>query len=715
MSETLSPHQQFTQLRATYLSQLPAKLQRLVEAWEQLAGDPTSPGLAEALYRQAHTLAGSGATFGYSELTEAARQVELTLAPLRAPNLSPAIAMPALGAISDSIQQLQVCAQALAQADQPPHLGLTDLPGPLPGAPASRRLLVVDGDLHSAQELAIQLSSFGYVAQAIGDLAAPAEWLWDAAPAAIILDLYAAGGGETIAAQLASRAQEAKPPIPIVYTCDQSDLEVRLQAVRQGGKAFFPKPVPVNDLVGALNQITTSDKLDPYRVLIVDDSPLVAHMNAAILRSAGMLATVVTDPDGLLPAMAVHTPDLLLLDLYMPSCTGQELAAVIRQQPDFQSLPIIYLSAETNRDLQQRAMDRGGDDFLTKPVQPAQLIAAVSSRIERVRAIRARPNRDGLTGLLPHVAVKDQLVRELARVQRYGTWLSVALIDLDHLTQINEQHGNATGDQVLLSLSWLLRQNLRASDVVGRYGGDELLVLLPETDGAGAQTVLERLRIRFAGIRHQADDQTITATFSAGIASIAPFSNPTDVVELAEVALYAAKQGGRHRIMRAETVRAPTAGPGGVQPGALHAPLIDGRPAPMRTLVVAEDPDLRAVLTAWLRGWAWPVETAGSSEAALALIATYAPDVVLLDALMPGVGCRDVLDHLHASDLQAALILTTAFSAEQLASSAIREGADDYVRKPLDPAELRMALERALGRLQLRRENARLRRMLDGD
>lgn len=712
MPEPPSPHQQFTQLRATYLAQLPAKIQHLVAAWEHLASDPTGPGLAEALYRQAHTLAGSGATFGYSELTEAARQVELALAPLRTIDLTPAIVLPALGMLSDAIHLLLTCAQTLAQAGDSPQPMLADFPGALPGAPRSRHLLVIDGDSQSAQSLALQLNSFGYVARAISDFTAPAESAWEVAPAAIIVDLHAATS-EMIAAQAIHRAQGAKPPIPIVYTCDQSDLGARLQAVRQGGAAFFPKPVRANDLVGALNQIANGDSLDPYRVLIVDDSPLVAHMNAAILRSAGMLATVVTDPDGLLPAMAVHAPDLLLLDLYMPSCTGQELAAVIRQQPDFHSLPIIYLSAETDRDLQQQAMDRGGDDFLIKPVQPTQLVAAVSNRIERVRAIRTRPSRDGLTGLLPHAAIKDQLARELARVQRYGTWLSVALIDLDHLARINEGYGHIAGDQVLLSLSWLLRQNLRASDVVGRYGGEEFLVLLPETDGEGAQTVLERLRIRFAGIKHQADERTFTGTFSAGIASIAPFSSPTGVVELAEAALYAAKQGGRHRVVRAEAVRTPTTGPGGALTGALQAPMVDGRPAAaMRALVVVEDPDPGAVLTAWLRGWGWSVETAASGAAAMAVLASFTPDVVLLDALTPDIGCLDVLAELRAHDLDAAVVLATNFSADQLVISAIREGADDYVRKPLSPAELRMALERALGRLQLRRENARLRRLL---
>jgi diguanylate cyclase (GGDEF)-like protein len=248
-------------------------------------------------------------------------------------------------------------------------------------------------------------------------------------------------------------------------------------------------------------------------------------------------------------ALKEFQPDLLLLDMYMPTCTGAEVAALIRQQAAFVSLPIVFLSGEHDRDNQLAALDQGGDDFLTKPISAPQLVSAVTSRARRARAMRAQLSRDGLTGLLTHASIKEQAVREISRAQRYGTWLTVAMIDLDHFKQINDRYGHAAGDRVLKGLARLLHQRLRLSDSIGRYGGEEFLILLPQTDGPSALRVLDDTRARFATISHQLGDGEVMVTFSGGIASLPPAGDPHTLLDAADAALYAAKAAGRNQMI----------------------------------------------------------------------------------------------------------------------------------------------------------------------
>src|SRR5439155_1576195 len=128
---------------------------------------------------------------------------------------------------------------------------------------------------------------------------------------------------------------------------------------------------------------------EPYRILIVDDQPELAEYHSAILRNAGMSVHIVTDPLQIMTPLLELKPDLLLMDMYMPGCTGLELAAVIRQQEALVSMPIVFLSSESDVNRQMAAMARGGDDFLTKPIQPDHLVSAVSSRVERLRVLRS--------------------------------------------------------------------------------------------------------------------------------------------------------------------------------------------------------------------------------------------------------------------------------------------------------------------------------------
>jgi diguanylate cyclase (GGDEF)-like protein len=241
-------------------------------------------------------------------------------------------------------------------------------------------------------------------------------------------------------------------------------------------------------------------------------------------------------------------PDMVLMDMYMPQCNGLELASVIRQQEAYVSLPIVFLSTEANLDLQLEAMHFGGDDFLTKPIHPDQLVSAVVSRVRRSLALRSLMVRDSLTGLFKHTILRELLEVEIARAQRHQSQMAFAMIDIDHFKSVNDIYGHATGDRVIKSLSRLLQQRLRKTDVIGRYGGEEFAVILPSTDALRASGMLNELRTGFAHIRHQSGEATFYSTFSCGIAEYPSCADSHILIDTADRALYDAKRAGRNRV-----------------------------------------------------------------------------------------------------------------------------------------------------------------------
>ena len=326
----------------------------------------------------------------------------------------------------------------------------------------------------------------------------------------------------------------------------------RLAVARAGIEAIIATPVDTVELGAWLSDFETSgDRQQRLSILIVDDDALLAESYALALEAAGMDARVVTDPADALRHIAEVTPDLVLLDMYMPGASGLEVAQIIRQSRQTLPLPIVFLSAERDIAAQTQARQIGGDDFIPKPVDLTHLAATVRMRAERALALRQIMERDSLTGLLNHARFKERVTLELERSRRTGAPLSVALIDIDHFKQVNDTHGHQTGDRVIQALSQCLVGGLRRTDVVARYGGEEFGLLLLDTPVAAAESVLDRIRVRFSQIGHAGDETSFKATFSGGIAGTRKGTDSTAMIAAADAALYGAKRAGRNRIIGA--------------------------------------------------------------------------------------------------------------------------------------------------------------------
>ena len=291
---------------------------------------------------------------------------------------------------------------------------------------------------------------------------------------------------------------------------------------------------------------------EKYRVLVVEDSRVAVALIQRTLAEHGIDSRAIRDPGTLLDDLKSYRPDLILMDMYMPRFNGIEATRVLRQMSAYHTLPIVYLSGESDVSMQVDALRLGGDQFLIKPFNPVLLAAIVKTKIERFRETQRSSSIDGLTGLLNHTAAKSRLKAMVSSLSSDST-LTVAMLDIDHFKAVNDTYGHPVGDQIIRGLAWLLKGRLRSSDMIGRYGGEEFLIALPDITHEQACVVIDRIRQDFASLPHAHPAGVLFSSFSAGLASFPFFEAAHSLTEAADNALLEAKRRGRNRIESALT------------------------------------------------------------------------------------------------------------------------------------------------------------------
>ena len=530
-------------LRDAYGTQLPTKLAKVEGFWSHLCNKPWDWAVTEDLHRSVHTLAGSAPTFGFNEAGQNARQVELVLKDWVNNQISP----------SDSERQtLSVLIDTLmnsptASNEMPKHD--TTMPNWVERKPNTHLIYLVDNNHDFATELATQLEHFDYQVKIFNSGATIDSAMEIERPAAIIANVTLPEGD--LAGILLIRGVKAlySANLPVIFISKQNDFMSRLHAVRAGGDAYFLKPLDIGPLVDQLDQLTQNHVAEPFRVLVIDDDLSLATHYSLILEQAGMEVAIITDPRSVSAALAEVRPELILMDVYMPICSGLELAKLIRQQDAYLGIPIVFLSSETNLEKQFQAMRMGGDDFLTKPISDKKLIASAMIRADRARALNTLMMQDSLTGLFKHTKIKEQLAMEASRAKRTGAPLSFAMIDIDFFKKINDNYGHLTGDRVIKSLARLLQQRLRQCDSIGRYGGEEFAAVLPDCTLDNAKMVFEEVRESFARLIFLHEGKEFRVTVSIGIADAKYYVKSEDINHAADEALFLAKHEGRNQVV----------------------------------------------------------------------------------------------------------------------------------------------------------------------
>jgi diguanylate cyclase (GGDEF)-like protein len=529
--------QQLEALRLAYAQELPNKIAALKVDWQQLKLQPTEQTLAE-LKCKIHNLIGSGATFGFAEVSKAAHALD---AALNSYSHDPHIE----AAIDPLLADLESAANV-------EHDNETEIPLFLPKNYDSfnhcPRVLLISDNVARNNEMCVQLGHYGIHSEMLGAAQALLARIEATRPHTILFEMTASAEADAMLDKISQVKRSLLQAPAFIVISPHSDMASRLKAVRAGATAYMLSPVNMTELVDFI-RLRHRLIIEPtFRILIVDDDVALAHNTALILQRAGLETHVVTDPMTVLEALNDFQPELVLLDLYMPTCTGLELTAVIRQQCAYTGTGIVFFSVETDINRHIDAMREGGDEFFVKSMAPKNLVAAVEAKAKRARTIQRLMFRDGLTGLLNRASFYNHLQREITKSKRRPSVFSYVMLDLDHFKSINDRFGHLAGDHVLKSLGLLLGQRLRAVDIAGRYGGEELVILLPGASAMQAERIIGKLLQTFSAFKFYGCGGEFSATFSAGIAEYPCFENLTRLAEAADQALYRAKAEGRNRI-----------------------------------------------------------------------------------------------------------------------------------------------------------------------
>ena len=545
--------EQLASLVDDYIRQLPKRVQEIDEAFEAVGIKPDSIDAYSQLRLLVHKLAGSGATFGFEEISRSAREFEKRLN---------AIIESGLLEIDGADGELMVALKGLKEAcrvdEAIPELEKIDeqseqIERSRPVKTHREIVLFVRKEGSEIEDLSNQLGFFGFAAKQVGDLRAFRRQIKQNPSSLAIIHTDVFEKNRKTIESLSEIKTSYGDEVRYILISEKSDFNTRLNSLRAGSDAYFIVPLDIAKLMDAIDSLSDTDKSEPYHVLIVDDDPEQVSYYALILQQAGMITSVASEPKTVLNVLVEAKPELILMDMYMPGCSGTELLTLIRQQEAFVSIPVVFLSVENAETKKLAAIKEGGDDFITKPAEPEFLIASISNRISRTRELRYFMERDSLTGLLNHSNLRDQLVRELLRAKRVGSSLCFAMIDLDKFKNVNDTYGHLTGDKVIKSLSRMLQERLRRTDIIGRYGGEEFGVILLNTSSENARTILDEIRENFARIRHQAEKDEFFVTFSCGIACYPGYADEGNFAAAADKALYEAKKAGRNRVAIAET------------------------------------------------------------------------------------------------------------------------------------------------------------------
>jgi len=301
------------------------------------------------------------------------------------------------------------------------------------------------------------------------------------------------------------------------------------------------------------NEKCSNKDWKPLTVLVIEDHPDQRDLLAIVLQREGY--RVVTAANGLeaLAQLERENVQIVLSDIMMPKMDGFELIKNIRQNPAFKTIYVILITARIQEGDRVRGLDLGADDYITKPFSFSELLARVrvGSRVVKYQQhLEYQTHIDSLTGLYNRRALEEKFEAEFERAKRYHHSLSILILDIDNFKAINDTYGHHGGDSALVKISEILRAKTRQSDFPSRYGGEEYVLVLPETDQENALQVAGKIHDEIRSYTFGTRDRAFTLTVSIGVSSTSNknYSDCQQMLNDADQALYLAKNSGKDRV-----------------------------------------------------------------------------------------------------------------------------------------------------------------------
>jgi diguanylate cyclase (GGDEF)-like protein len=631
-----------------------------------------TPSLRKQAKDVAHKLAGLLGTFGLASGSRFARELERSLydadpsRELQARRFSECVA--ALRLEVESSISLPTAAE--------------------PTSPGSRRrtVLVVGRDSDWTAPLCDEAAMRGQRWASMPDLPTARAALKEMNPAAVLIDVETENGSSDTLDFLSSLS-DRQPTVPAVIVTTTGGLMDRVEVARRGGRGFVPKNLPPGEIVDTVTGLLHRLETARARLLAVDDDPAVLAVLEALLQAAGVHFTGLSDPLRFWDVLEGSPPDLLLLDIQMPSVSGIELCRVVRNDPRWAGIPVIFLTALNDSATIHRVFASGADDFVAKPIVGPELVTRIRNRLDRTRLLRNLAEVDPLSGLDNRLKSRRALEDFLDLAGRHGQPMGLAVLAVDCLGRVNEDHGQAAGDEALRGLGRRLRKTLHSEEIAARWGGNEFVVGMYGLDRQGSIRRLEEVccavsQQTFVG----AAGDEFQVTLSGGVGAYPEDASTLEGLRhTAFEALQQARAAGGNRLLPAV---AAVAGREGIRQ--VDVAILTGDQAIASLLLHAfESAGFRVRVLR--NGLAASRLMLGSS---LSLQAR----VLILDADLPALDGLTLLRQFAAAGVlrETRAILITSPSVGREAVQALELGAEDQVAKPFEVPVLVQRVRRML-------------------
>jgi len=297
----------------------------------------------------------------------------------------------------------------------------------------------------------------------------------------------------------------------------------------------------------------SADRARALTVLIIEDHPDQRDLLEQVLQREGY--PVITAADGMeaLEKLEKQPAQIVISDIMMPRTDGFELVRKLRSDPKHKSIYLIFITARLREEDRILGLDLGANDYITKPFSFSEVLARlrVASRVVSYQQhLEHQALRDALTGLYNRRGLEKTIVGEFERARRYYSPVSLLILDIDNFKMINDMYGHHWGDEVLKRIAQTLQDKIRRSDFASRYGGEEFVLILPETNSDNAFQAAKKIHNAIKQLTFRTTAMAFSVTVSIGISSTSEveYSNWMLLLKTADRALYTAKNNGKNRV-----------------------------------------------------------------------------------------------------------------------------------------------------------------------
>jgi len=534
-------------LAESYLRELPDKLATIDNLWRKVTLSVWNDKAFELFHSMVHGIAGTAGSFGLVEVGEVARSLDIQCRAIVESGNQPnseqreaiRIGLEGLNRQFGLYTRDTRVARRVSDVISKSKQDLDDA--------RESFVYVLDDEASQRNLFETLLENKGFRVQTFADLKEMEDAIAVSRPNVIVMDIMLPEGSEAGLKYAARLKQGVAKNIPVLFTSARGDLAARLKAVRAGGEGYFPKPVDIDQMAIRIRELVDNQKQIGYRILIVDDDKDTLSYVTAVLNDAAMNVVAISNPIQVIEKLSGKHFDLIILDMHMPEVNGLELAKMIRQCGEHASTPIIFLSAETDPELQAEVYMMGADEFVQKPVKPNRLLRVVRNRISRMRPISKRvqylSEKEPVTGLFNRQYFYNQLDKAVQHSQSGGFQYAVLVVDIDNFMALREETGADSWDLFIAGLAHIIDMQL-PGDAISAYISEQMIGILFECEQD--ETVLnkaEQIRVAVKKASIDVHEHALKTTCSIGIARIDKFTQSVaDVMNKAERACEVVRQ-----------------------------------------------------------------------------------------------------------------------------------------------------------------------------